>query len=102
MFYNGKRVEVVQSDVHLGKYISTNITEIYIVGHVCDLYQRSNSVISVSLDNLHQTYSMHMNRCELWNLSCSYVNKYIVAYGVKQNHVYGDYRIPLKTIMPII
>ena len=87
VFINGKRVEVVQSDVHLGNYISTNITDRNIVGHVCDLYQRSNSVISdfnvcdsVSLDSLHQTYCMHMYECELWNLSCSYVNKYIVAW----------------------
>ena len=87
VFRNGKRVEVVQSDVHLGNYISTNITDRNIVGHICDLYQRSNSVISdfnvcdsVSLDSLHQTYCMHMYGCELWNLSCSYVKKYIVAW----------------------
>ena len=76
VFINGKRVEVVQSDVHLGNYISTNIADRNIVGHVCDLYQCSNSVIndfnvcdSVSLDSLHQTYCMHMYGCELWNLS---------------------------------
>ena len=34
VFINGKRVEVVQSDVHLGNYISTNITDSNIVGHV--------------------------------------------------------------------
>ena len=89
--------------------MSTNITDRNIVGHVCDLYQRSNSVISdfnvcdrFSLDSLHQTDCMHMYGCELWNLSCSYflnrkklfmkeklnkkeqhklnVNKYIVAW----------------------
>ena len=66
VFINGKRVEVVQSDAHLGNYISTNITDRNIVGHVCDLYQRSNSVISdfnvcdsVSFGSLHQTYCMH-------------------------------------------
>ena len=32
--------------VHLGSYIPANITDRNIVGHVCDLYQRSNSVIS--------------------------------------------------------
>ena len=40
---NGKRAEVVQSDVqsdvHLGNYISTNITDRNIVGHVCDIYR---------------------------------------------------------------
>ena len=69
VFIKGKRVEVIQSDVHLGNYISTNITDRNIVGHVCDLYQRSNSVISdfnvcdsVSLDSLHQTYSSVSSR----------------------------------------
>ena len=101
VFINGKRVEVVQSDVHLGNYISTNITDRNIVGHVCDLYQRSNSVISdfnvcdsVSLDSLHQTYCMHMYGCELWNLSCSYVNKYIVAWRKIKRRLW---RLPYTT-----
>ena len=37
VFINGKRVEVVQSDVHLGNYNSTNITDRNIVGHVCEI-----------------------------------------------------------------
>ena len=101
VFINGKRVEVVQSDVHLGNYISTNITDRNIVGNVCDLYQRSNSVISdfnvcdsVSLDSLHQTYCMHMYGCELWNLSCSYVNKYIVAWRKIKRRLW---RLPYTT-----
>ena len=67
VFISGKRVEVVQSDVHLGNYISTNITDRNIVRHVCDLYQRRNSVISdfnvcdsVSLDSLHPTVWMRL------------------------------------------
>ena len=36
---NGKRFEVVQTDVHLGKYISTNITDRNIVRHVGDLHR---------------------------------------------------------------
>ena len=40
---NGERAEVFQSDVqsdgHLGNYISTNITDRNIVGHVCDIYR---------------------------------------------------------------
>ena len=101
VFINGKRVKVVQSDVHLGSYISTNITDINIVGHVCDLYQRSNSVISdfnvcdsVLLYSLHQTYCMHMYGCELWNLSCSYVNKYIVAWRKIKRRLW---RLPYTT-----
>ena len=34
VFINGKRVEVVQRDVHLGNYTSYNITVKNIVGHV--------------------------------------------------------------------
>ena len=101
VFINGKRVEVVQSDVHLGNYISTNITDRNIVGHVCDLYQRSNFIIrdfnvcdSVSLDSLHQTYCVHMYRCELWNLSCSYVNKCIVTW---RNIIRRLWRLPYTT-----
>ena len=57
--------------------------------YVCDLYQRSNNVISdfnacdnVTLDALHQTYCMHMYGCELWNLNCTYmyVTKFITAW----------------------
>ena len=103
VFINRKRVEVVQSDVHLGNYISTNITDRNIVGHVCDLYQHSNSVISdfnvcdsVSLDCLHQTYCMcmHIYGCELWNLSYKYVNKYIVAWRKIKRRLW---RLPYTT-----
>ena len=51
---------------------------------------------SVSLDSLHQTYMycMHMYRCELWNLSCSYVNKYIVAWRKIKRRLW---RLPYTT-----
>ena len=75
VFINGKPVEVVQSDVHLGNYIFTIIDDRNIVGHVCDLYPRSNVCDSVSVDSLHQTYCMHRHGCELWNLGCSYISK---------------------------
>ena len=87
--------------VMLGNYIPTNITDRNIVGHVCDLYQRSNSVISdfnvsdsVSLDSLHQTYCMHMYGCELWILSCSYAIKYIVAWRKIKRRLW---RLPYTT-----
>ena len=51
------------------------------------MYQRSNLLISQfrscdseTLDRLHKTYCMHMYGCELWNLSCSYINGYKVAW----------------------
>ena len=40
---NGEVISVADSDKHLGKYISTNITDKNIFDNICDLYQRSNS-----------------------------------------------------------
>ena len=57
-----------------------------ILAHVCNLYQRSNSIItefhgcdSETLDSLHSTFCMHMYGCELWNLNSLYIDKYIIA-----------------------
>ena len=67
VFITESKLKLFRVMFNLGNYISTNITDRNIVGHVCDLYQHSNSVISdfnvcdsVSLDSLHQTYCMHM------------------------------------------
>ena len=65
-----------------------HLRDINITKHVCDLYQCSNTVISdfnacdssVTLDALYQTYCMHMYGCELWNLNCIYVTKFITAW----------------------
>ena len=62
IFLNGQEVEVVDNDSHLGNYVAADLRDINITKHVCDLYQRSNNVISnfnacdsVTLDALHQT-----------------------------------------------
>ena len=54
---------------------------------MCDLYQRSNWVISdfrvcdsETLDRLHMTYCMHMYGCELWDLSSNYIEKFKTAW----------------------
>ena len=59
--------------------IVTNIADRNITENVCDLYKRSNWIVSdfrvcdsSTLDSLHRTYCMH--RCELWDLNCEYVN----------------------------
>ena len=87
IFQNGQKVEVVDHDSHLGNYVGTDLRDMNRTKHVCDLYQRSNNVISdfiacdsVTLDALHQTYDMHMYGCELWNLNCTYVTKFITAW----------------------
>ena len=72
IYLNGEVISDVDSDKHLENYISTNITDRNIIDNICDLYQRSNRVISDfracdsnALDSLHRTYCMHMYGCEL-------------------------------------
>ena len=43
IYINGKVIPVVDSNKHLGNYISTNITDRNITDNICDIYQRSNS-----------------------------------------------------------
>ena len=86
-YLNGEINPVVESDKHLGNYISTNIHERNIIGSVSDLYQRTSWVISDfrtcdsnTLDNLHRTYCIHMYGCEPWDLNCNYVTDLQVAW----------------------
>ena len=82
---NGQPVSVVHKDKHLDNYISDSIHDCHILNNVCDLYQRSNLIISQfrscdskTLDRLHKTYCMHMYGCDvaLWNLNCNYMKDY--------------------------
>ena len=66
-YLNGKVIPVVDSDKHLRNYISTNVTDKNIIDNICDLYQRSNRVISDfrvcdsnALYSLHRIYCMTM------------------------------------------
>ena len=75
-YLNGEKIPVVDSDKHLGNFISTNIADRKITESVCDLYKRNNWVISdfiaydsSTLVSLHRTYCMHMYGCELWDLN---------------------------------
>ena len=87
IYLNNQSISIVSHDKHLGNYISTDIHNRNILANVCDLYQRSNSIItefhacdSEILDSLHSTFCMHMYGCELWNLTSSYIDKYIIAW----------------------
>ena len=75
---NKQPISIVDKDKHLGNYISNDIHDRNIVSSVCDLYQRSNSTISNF--NACPSFCMHMYGCELWNLSSSYTDKYIIAW----------------------
>ena len=62
IYLNGEVIPSVGSGGHLGNYISTDIADRNIVDSACDLYQRSNWVISEfrvcdrsTFDSLHQT-----------------------------------------------
>ena len=86
---NGQPVSVVHKDKHLGNYISNSIHVRHILINVCDLYQRSNLIISQfrscdgeTLNRLHETYCMYMTvyGSELWNLSCNYIKNCKVAW----------------------
>ena len=98
---NGQPVSVVHTDKHLGNYISDSIHDRHILNNVCDLYQRSNLIISQfrscdseTLDRLHKTYCMHMYGCELWNLSCNFINDYKVAWRKINRRIWN---IPPRT-----
>ena len=72
IYLNGVQISIVEHEKHLGNYISTNISDRNIIANVCDLYQRSNLLISdfrvcdsQTLDCLHKTYCMHMYGSEL-------------------------------------
>ena len=63
VYLNSEKISVVDSDKHLGNFISANIVDRNITENVCNLYKRSNWVISdfrvcdsSTLDNLHRTY----------------------------------------------
>ena len=76
IYLNGKVIPVVDSDKHLGNYISTNITDRNSINNICDLYQRSNRVISdyrvcdsSGIDGLSTCNALsYLDACELINL----------------------------------
>ena len=100
LIFNGEVIPVVDSDKHLWSYISTNITDRNIIDNICDLYQRSNRVISDfrvcdsnALDSLHRTYCMHTYGCELWDLSCNYIKDFKVAWRKIKGRIW---RLPYR------
>ena len=93
-------IPIVESDKHLGNYISTNSHDRNIIGSVSDLYHRSNCVSSDfracdnnTLDNLHRTYCMYMYGCELWDLNCNYVTDFKVAWRKIKRRIW---RLPYR------
>ena len=87
MFVHDKLHNKQSTNSHLGNYISSDILDRNITSNICDLCQRSNSIInnfrvcdSDILDSIHNTFCMYMYGCELWNLSSGYVAKFKTAW----------------------
>ena len=87
IYLNGVQISIVEHEKHLGNYVSTSISDRNIIANLCELYQRSNLLISdfrvcdsQTLDCLHKTYCMYMYGSELWNLNCNYVDEFRVAW----------------------
>ena len=106
IYLNGEQVSVVEHEKHLGNFLSTNIYDRNIISNVCDLYQRSNLLISdfrvcdcITLDSLFNTYCMHMYGCELWDLSCKYIDEFKVAWRKIKRRVW---RLPAQAHNTIV
>ena len=87
IYLNNQSISIVSHNKHIGNYISTDIHYRNILANVCDLYQHSNSIItgfhacdSETLDSVYSTFCMHKYRCELWDLTSNYIDKYIIAW----------------------
>ena len=92
IYLNGEMIPVVDSDKHLGNYISTNIADGHIIENMYDLYQRSNRIISdfrvcdsSTLDSLHRT--------------CNYVKDFIVAWRKVKRH---NWKLPYRAHNAIV
>ena len=106
IYLNGERVSFVENEKHLGNFVSTDIEDRNIIADVCDLYQRSNLLISdfrvcdsITLDSLHKIYCMHMYGSELWNLNWRYVDEFKVAWRKVKRRIW---RLPNNTHNVII
>ena len=87
IYLNSQPITILNSNKHLGNFISSDIQDRNVISSVCNLYQRSNSIISdfsscnsISLDSLHNTFCMHMYGCVLWNLSNGQDEKLKIAW----------------------
>ena len=101
IYLNGEKVSIVEHEKHLGNYVATDIADRNMIANVCDLYQRSNLLISdfrvcdsIDLDSLHKIYCMHMYGSELWNLNCSYVDDFKVAWRKVKRRIW---KLPCNT-----
>ena len=106
IYLNGEKVSIVEHEKHLGNYVATDIADRNMIANVCDLYQRSNLLISdfrvcdsIDLDSLHTIYCMHMYGSELWNLNCHYLYDFKVAWRKVKRRIW---KLPRNTHNAIV
>ena len=58
----------------------TEILYLVFVIFIDEAIAQFNACNSDTLDKLYSSFCMHMYGCELWNLSSSYTDKYIIAW----------------------
>ena len=100
------QVSIEEHEQDFGNYVSTNINERNNIANVCDLFQRSNLVISdfrvcdsETLDCLHKTYCMNMYGSELWDLNCNYVDQFRVVWRKITRRIW---RLPTRAYNAIV
>ena len=49
-------------------------------------FQTLMHAIVTPLDRLHSSFCMHMYGCELWDVSSTYTDKYIIAWNLENSH----------------
>jgi len=106
IYLNGHQITMTKQDKHLGNYISNDIYDRHLCNTVCDFYQRSHGIIndfrscdSITLDNLHRTYCMHMYGCELWNLNDKNIDAFRIAWRKIKRRIW---KIPIRAHNQIV
>ena len=101
IYLNGETVSIVEHEKHFLNYVATDIGGRNIIANVYDLYQRSNLLISnfrvcdsMALDSIHKIYCVHMYGSELWNLICSYVDDFKVAWRKVKRRIWKNKLFP--------
>ena len=101
IYLNGETVSIVEHEKHFLNYVTTDIGGRNIIVNVYDLYQRSNLLISnfrvcdsMALDSIHKIYCVHMYGSELWNLNCSYVDDFKVAWRKVKRRIWKNKLFP--------
>ena len=104
IYLNGEKVSIEEHEKHLGNYVATDIADRNIIANVCDLYQLSNLMISEfrvcdSIVYIRFTVCIIIYGSELWNINCSYVDDFNVAWRKVKRPIW---KLPYNTHNAIV